>query len=75
MVETITQEQEYQLIGLKLLARTHNQALEAITRAVLKITGEVDRHGHSSDFTWDDGMDVEDLLTKLDIAVGEPSDD
>ncbi len=71
---TITKEEEYQLIGLKLLAHTHNEALDAIKRAVQGITGEVEENGHSSDFTWDDTMDVPDLLKKLDIVVAPKGD-
>lgn len=66
----ITKSEYYQLMGLAVLAETYTEALKAIEKSVIDITGEetiVYGGGHSGDFIYN--MDVEDLLKKLDLKV------
>lgn len=70
-ISTITREQYYQLLGLVLIAKQHNDALEGVTKAVRSITQETDEYGHSSDVLYSD-YGVDGLLERLKITVEDP---
>jgi hypothetical protein len=71
-VTEITQEEYFSLVGLLTLAKVHNDALEKIEKAIVKITGEnndgYSYYGHSSDAVMNN-YSADELLDKLDIKV------
>ncbi len=67
-MKTINQSEYLQLMGLLVLAKRHNDALNQIVDAVRAITGEEDDMGHSSDAVYSD-YSADELLKKLDIRV------
>lgn len=67
--KTITSAERLQLIGLLAIAKTHNDALTAITRTAETLTG--DRDGvHTADAVYC-AYDIEHLLERLHITVAD----
>jgi hypothetical protein len=72
MPKTITREQYLQLLGLKVLADKHNEALHDILSSAATITGEAEPlgGGHTDEMVWSD-LDVDTTLNGLGIEVEE----
>lgn len=71
-ITSISRDQYYQLVGLRLVAQQHTDALEAIKKAVVSITQETEGDwGHSSDFLYED-YGVDGLLSRLNLTVIDP---
>ena len=78
-MKKITNDQYLQLLGLLTLAAGHNAALEDISIAASKITGDEPSCGFTDEAVFGVGgrhrggplSQTADLLAKLDIAVGD----
>lgn len=66
----VTQSEYLQLVGLLTLAKTYTSKLEDILKLVIKITGEKNDMGHSSDAVYSP-YSVDELIKKLEITVRE----
>jgi hypothetical protein len=65
----ITKAEYYQVVGLLVLARKHDEVMRDIAESVRAIVGEDDDMGHAYDACWDTSIDADDLLRKLKIEV------
>jgi hypothetical protein len=66
---SITHKEYLQLVGLRTLAEQHQHYLRDIAAAIREIVGELDEHlGHSGDCAWGE-VEVDQLLSNLDITV------
>lgn len=67
---SISKNQYLQLIGLSILAKTHNKFLEELAAAANEITGEKDETGITFDMIYNN-TSPKDVLKSLDISVIE----
>lgn len=75
--KSITTEEYYQLEGLMIIAKQHNDALKVLEQATIDITGEnteVWGGGHCGDAVYSD-MDAKLLLRRLGLEIQEQADD
>jgi hypothetical protein len=68
----ISRNEYLQLVGLLVLAKRHNDALDEIVRAAAEITGESDEYGGfglTGDVAYGHDPDADALLRHLEITV------
>lgn len=62
---TLTDAQLLRLEAIRQEARVHFAAIEALEEQAYKITGEIDRSGHTTDLLYQSTMTVEELAERL----------
>lgn len=68
-MKQITRGQYYQLIGLRTVTDHLEAQLKHIAKAARSITGEEDEIGHTNDFIYGGGRELDELLDLLRIEV------
>jgi len=68
--QSITKSEYHQLLGLRVIAKRHWDALNEIEKAAREITGEKEGHGHADDMM-SGSRPIDEGLEILGIKVSE----